>query len=68
MFTIAWTGSLLTQGSQEEGNATPQGDTQGHTSVDQKVEGEGDCCKSLYCGFRGKQYVRQGNQASDWLV
>lgn len=43
--------------------------TRGGTSVGQEAEEAlGICDKRLYCSFYGKDQVRQGEQAQDWLI
>lgn len=41
----------------------PHGATRGCTGVIQDTKG-----KRLYCSFWGKEQLRQGKQAQDWLV
>lgn len=41
---------------------------QGHTEEYQGGVGGGDVGRKLSLGFRGKEQVRQGKQAEDWLV
>lgn len=39
------------------------------TRVGQEAEGaRGKCGQGLYCGFHGKEWVKQGKQSEDWLV
>lgn len=67
-----WKGSLLFSQIPKEGNAPghagPHGEAPG-SGRRQEAEGErGTVGKSTYCGFLKKEQMRQGKQASDWLV